>query len=112
MNVLKMYSIHDVAAQAYGTPFFAANDIAAIRVLTGLVNDPNTIYHIQPSDFTIYCVGSFDVIEGHITADELRRVRNGQALVRQGELFDKDNALEKMQESLGLDESTGDIKHG
>lgn len=107
MNELKIYSIHDAAVAAFATPFFAATDVAAVRVLTGLVNDANSTFSIQPSDFTIFCLGSFNVLTGTITCDELRRVRNGLELVRQEELFPKGNG-----EQLSIDHNTGDIRNG
>ena len=109
MNEIHCYSIHDAAVAAFATPFFAATDIAAVRVLTGLVNDPNSTFSIQPSDFTLFCVGVFNIRTGTFTADELRRVRNGLELVRQEELFpDKSNG----QGELSIDHNTGDIRHG
>lgn len=103
MNELKIYSIHDAAVAAFATPFFSGTDVAASRVLMGLVNDPNSTFSIQPSDFTLFCLGSFNVLTGTITADEIRRVKNGLELVKQKELFNEN------QKDLAVDKLTGDI---
>ena len=112
MLTLKIYTVHDAAVQAHGTPFFAGNDLAAIRMFTGLVNDPNSAMSIQPSDFTLYCIGAYDALTGHISADELRRVRNGLALVRQQELPLDSQEKVNLDNGFGMDETTGDITNG
>lgn len=112
MNVLKMYSIHDAAVAAFVTPFFAANDVAAIRLFTGLVNDPQSTYSISPGDFTLYNIGSFDIMTGNVTADELRKVRNGLALVRQLPLVGVDQEELNLDTAYGMSPTTGDINHG
>lgn len=91
-NAIKIYAVHDSVAGAFATPYFAVNDGVAVRSFGRLVMDQNHPYHHSPADFTLYCVGSFDVQGGNITADELRSLRNGLGL--QTELL----AIENMDE--------------
>ena len=106
MNVLHIYSIHDAAVAAFATPFVAATDVAASRVFSGVVNEPGSVYSIQPSDFTLFRVGTFDVMSGRITVDEIKRIRNGLELVKQVEAFNGG------QGNLAFDEGTGDLING
>jgi len=59
--ITKAYSLFDIKAQHYMTPFFTINDGTAIRSLSQMVNEkePNMVNQ-YPDDYNLFCVGSFD----------------------------------------------------
>lgn len=63
--ILRAYSLLDVKALQYNPPFFQSTDAVAIRALRDLVNDLNTTVGRHPSDFKLYCIGSYDDSTGH-----------------------------------------------
>lgn len=63
--ILRAYSLLDVKALQYNPPFFQSTDAVAIRALRDLVNDLNTTVGRHPSDFKLYCIGTFDDATGH-----------------------------------------------
>lgn len=60
----KVYSLFDVKAAVYGTPFFMQNDSMATRSFADLVNDKQTMVNRHPEDFTLHGVGQFDDDKG------------------------------------------------
>lgn len=58
--ILRAYSLHDMKALQYHPPFFQSTDASAVRALRDLVNDMNTTVGRHPSDFKLYCVGTYD----------------------------------------------------
>lgn len=57
---LNAYSLYDVKALQYHTPFYQSTDGAATRMLLNLVEDPNSMIGRHPADFRLYCVGVWD----------------------------------------------------
>lgn len=66
--IYRAYSLLDVKALQYSPPFFQNTDQVAIRALRDLVNDLNTTVGRHPSDFKLYCVGTYDDATGHLEA--------------------------------------------
>lgn len=64
------YSIKDDKAQTFGVPFFTHNDGTALRSFQHLADDPSSMVHRHPSDFSLYRTGSYDDQTGKITAEE------------------------------------------
>lgn len=67
MSILRAYTLHDVKALNYSPPFYQPNDNLAKRAVSDLVNDANTTPGRHPSDFKVYCVGTFDDATGKFT---------------------------------------------
>lgn len=59
---LKVYSIFDVKAGTYGTPFFSVNDAIARRSFEDLAKDSNSTVSRHPEDYSLYQIGEFDGI--------------------------------------------------
>lgn len=57
--VLQVFSIFDSVTGTYGTPFFAVNKAVAQRMFSDLANDFSTTVNKNPSDFSLYHIGSF-----------------------------------------------------
>jgi len=65
---MNLYSVLDVQVKAFCPPFVAPNDGVAKRDFAYAANDPTTNVGKYPSDFKLFCIGSFD--------DEIGEVRN------------------------------------
>ena len=75
MQKFNIYSIFDVKAQTYGTPFTCINDALAARVIAQLVQfSGNPDYQRYPEDFSVFCIGSFVDDTGLVVADSPRLV--------------------------------------
>ena len=61
---IQMYSIFDIAAGAFNTPFFQQNDLLAKRIFRNLTEDPETSVGKNPEDFSLHHVGEFCDEEG------------------------------------------------
>lgn len=57
---IKAYSVHDVCADAYGTPFFSMSDPVAARSFLQIADDPQSTIFRTPTDYTLYRIGYFD----------------------------------------------------
>lgn len=90
---LNAYTIFDVKALQYHSPFFASTDAAAIRSLRDLANDQNTTVGRHPADYVMYQCGTYDDATGRFHPNEpLSHVVDAVALVelqpRMPTLFD------------------------
>lgn len=68
--ILKVFSIFDTATGAYNQPFFMLTSKEAIRAFTRMANDPESGISLQPSDYHLYYLGSYDNATGFINQDE------------------------------------------
>lgn len=78
--ILKSYSVYDNKAVAFLPPFFMFNDAVACRAFSDAVNDPSHQFHKNPTDYNLFCVGSFDdstgVLVTQVTFDNLGMAAN------------------------------------
>ena len=70
---LKVYSVYDSKTQAYMSPWFARSRGEAIRSFTEAVNDPKSMFHKYPADFTMFELGTWDDQAGTVTLDETKQ---------------------------------------
>lgn len=84
LNV-NVYSVKDIKANIWGSPFFQRNDVTAIRALRNEVNADNSASLIatNPEDFEIYRVGVFDENTGALTGETPALLAKGEALKAQ-----------------------------
>lgn len=59
-----IYALYDKTAKIFTTPFFVGNDPTAARQFKDIGNDPQTIVHKHPEDFTLYRFGTWRPAEG------------------------------------------------
>lgn len=79
---MKVYAVYDMAAGAYLPPFFQKNDLMAVRLFEGTVNDGQSLFWQSPSDFSLHGLGEFDEENGTFTTDgPPRPIRSALALV-------------------------------
>lgn len=58
--IVKVFSIHDVKADVFNTPFFARTEAEAIRNFTELANDPQGLVSKYPGDYRLVVLATFD----------------------------------------------------
>lgn len=81
--LLKAYSIYDVKALQYHSPWFQHTDGLAVRALMDIVNEPGNNISRHPRDYTLYEVGTWDDTAGVFTPlTPARFVSDAVSLVR------------------------------
>lgn len=86
---LRAYTLYDVKSAQHHAPFYAPTDGAAIRLVTDLANDLNTLVGRHPSDHVLYYVGDWDDEKGVFTPTDIKtHVRDVITLVKSAEVAD------------------------
>lgn len=90
--LLKAYTLYDIKALQYHPPFFKPTDGSALRDFTDLCNDPNTTIGRHPSDYKLFCIGTYSDADGTMEPERpLRHIADGAAVVKHapaiGDLF-------------------------
>lgn len=65
-----MYSIRDMKAMNFNSPFVQLNKALAIRVFADISRDPQSTINKHPEDFDLFEVGVFDSETGLVQAYE------------------------------------------
>lgn len=68
--ILRVYAVFDMKSKTFNTPFFLINDDVAKRAFFDLVNDPNTTVARHPEDFSLWCLGSWEDVQGEFAVTE------------------------------------------
>lgn len=63
---LQIYTVFDSAVGAHLQPFFVRSEGEALRMLRAAVNDTNTQFHANPSDYSLVYLGEFDDSTGDL----------------------------------------------
>ncbi len=56
----EVFSVHDAKAEAYLPPFYCVNALVAIRTFSTAAMDAGHQFHMNPSDYTLFHLGSWD----------------------------------------------------
>lgn len=64
---LLAFSVFDAKAEVYGTPIFFATKGLATRAFEDQCNKHDSPIAAHPGDFTLFCIGDFDVDTGTLT---------------------------------------------
>lgn len=84
--VLNAYTIYDEKALQYHSPWFAATDGSATRMLADLVNDLGTAIGRHPRDYALYRCGTWDDNKGSFSPESpLVHVVDAVALLQEPE---------------------------
>lgn len=67
---INIYAAFDCKAECYGTPFFMANDPLAVRAFTNASLNEETTLSMNPEDFRLMRLGSFDDSSGALTSHD------------------------------------------
>lgn len=62
--IMRCYSVYDRKTLAYGLPYFAPTDGAAVRTLSDAVNSGDSNLSRHPQDFVLYFIGEFNDAKG------------------------------------------------
>lgn len=65
---LNVYAIKDIKVGAFKTPFFNQNDAEAIRSVTMVVNDDQSLLNKFPEDFELWKIAEWSDIDGTFDA--------------------------------------------
>lgn len=71
MNNLNLYSVFDTKSKLYAMPHFQSSDGVAIRAFSSACEDPKTELNKYSEDFSLYCLGSFDIESGKLESLEV-----------------------------------------
>lgn len=58
--MMRIFSVYDSKANAYGSPFFMPNQAMALRSFAAAALDKNSGIGQFPTDFTLFEIGTFD----------------------------------------------------
>lgn len=67
MRVLKIFAVHDNAANAFSQPHSYQTTAMAIRGFGQACQDPDTMFNRHPADYTLFEIGEFSDETGAIT---------------------------------------------
>jgi len=76
-EILKVYSVHDSAAEAFMVPFYMQTDKQAQRAFGNSINDANHQFSNNPEDYTLFFVGHFNDQDGRFEPADPRSIGNG-----------------------------------
>lgn len=62
--ILQVYSVKDLAVDAFMPPFYERSDGAALRAFSAAIGDPKHLFARNPGDYVLYHVGMFDDSSG------------------------------------------------
>lgn len=61
---MNVFTVLDVKADAFMTPFFSATEATAIRSFQAASNEEGHAFHRNAEDFTLWRIGTWDENEG------------------------------------------------
>lgn len=70
--ILNAYTLYDAKALTYSPPFYATAHGQAVRSVMELAADKNTTVGKYPTDFILYCVGTYDDATGSLLPNSVR----------------------------------------
>lgn len=81
-NIIGIYAYIDKKSEAYDIPFFAKNDINAVRKfkLDVMANDSNSVLGRFVEDFRLIKIGKFNIKSG-LVINNLKEILDGKTLV-------------------------------
>ena len=67
-----IYCIRDAVLEAFEPPFVALHDAAASRTFRNLLEDENSVFHLNRADYSLWRVGEFDTLAGLTSTPPVR----------------------------------------
>ena len=58
--ILKIFTVLDIKSKAYIPPFYMPTTEMAVRTFTNMANDVNHQFGLNPEDFILHEIGTFD----------------------------------------------------
>ena len=72
-----IFAIRDCVLDAFEPPFLALHDAAASRTFRNLLDDSDSPYSKNISDYSLWRVGTFDTVEGVVDCTAPVRIMSG-----------------------------------
>lgn len=72
---MNLYSVYDKISKLYTQPMILLNDDIALRIIANCVRNPEHNYSLNPEDYSLYRVGSFDDNTAEILQENVFIVR-------------------------------------
>lgn len=72
--IYRMFAVKDSVAGEFHTPFCAANEGMALRVLRDVLREPNHPFSMHTGDFAVFEVGAFDGATGEVAGGNPRHI--------------------------------------
>lgn len=82
--LLKVFSVYDVKAAAYGQPFFMPTSGGAIRSFGDTCLDQNSMLNKHPEDYSLHEIGEFDDVTGRIEGQPSEPIATAAQFVNGG----------------------------
>lgn len=90
--LMKVFSIYDVKAGAFITPFFLPTQGMAVRTFIDCCNDENHAFGQHPEDYSLFVLAEFDNVHGTFVDTTSKIVLNGLEAVHQAsEVLDENS---------------------
>jgi hypothetical protein len=83
MKKIALYTIFDKKSMRYDTPFFAHGDIHAKRHFIMLIRDNTTMVSQFRTDFELYRVGFFEVVNGDLEVGSKDLIMSGNEVTNE-----------------------------
>lgn len=80
-HTTKVYSIRDSKAELWLQVLVFDRDALAVRAMVDMVRSVGHPVNLHPSDYDLYCVGTFDRTTGFLTASEPYHITSAVHLV-------------------------------
>lgn len=96
--IVKVFSLYDSKAKMFGPPFFMQTRGMAVRALSDLVKDSQSMVCRHPDDFVMYQIGEFN------DQDAVFKNQNPHELVSMASDFKKETPVQLPLSLNGLDE--------
>lgn len=80
MIEVNVYSVFDSKAGVFSAPTVYPNEQTAVRAFTTAVRSADSQMFMFPEDFTLFLVGSWNVVEGKLCGVDKVSVVNGAQL--------------------------------
>lgn len=87
---VKIYSIYDNEGKIFDLPFFCEKDLFAKRHFVMLMDKSGSMVSKFRENFDVYCIGEFNVIDGHIKSEQSLVVKGASITVGLDEKEKKD----------------------
>lgn len=65
--IIRIFAVLDTKIGSFAQPFFMSTVPAAKRAFMEACNDPSTMLHKHPGDFSLYLLGEFNDENGQLT---------------------------------------------
>lgn len=84
--MMNLYSLYDLKAEFYMTPFVSRTDKTVLRDIFSLLSDPNTVLAQHPEDFVLYRLGVWSEVTGDFLSTDKVKISSIDSLVKRSDM--------------------------